>query len=412
MNFLGDPLRQVIVPIRKRCTDPEDQASENICAGDPNGGRDACQGDSGGPLFCRSVSRPEELYLAGVVSHGNGCARPQEFGVYTRVTLYLDWLEMAVSPRLLPARKPLQLCPGFICVWGGKRCIAKRQRCDRNVDCLGGEDEVGCSYNFIPDMVGAGRNISTTTESDYHPEEAKNRELIPIEDLGLEAEQDEEETTETTTSVDENEPTEDISTSTLGDPATTEDGAYQSSRVDSTTTDSGTETPSTVPATTLASTSTLATTLDLTTSSAMPTSTEDFQNMADLVTQLMEERSTSTIKEELVTTTSVTTTEAASSVTTEKVRETTAIESTTTISSTTTPLITTTTGVPSTVQSEVTTVTTLAPTTSTIATTTSSTSTPKATTTMTPSRTTTEKSSSLHSHEDGVQIPNKFVCKM
>ncbi|EDV41196.1 uncharacterized protein Dana_GF10896 [Drosophila ananassae] len=411
----SDPLRQVIVPIRKRCSDPEDQASENICAGDPNGGRDACQGDSGGPLFCRSVSRPEELYLAGVVSHGNGCARPQEFGVYTRVTLYLDWLEMAVNPRHLPARKPLQLCPGFICVWGGKRCIAKRQRCDRNVDCLGGEDEVGCAYNFIPDMVGAGRNISTTTESDYHPVEAKNRELIPIEDLELEAEQDEEENTETTTSDDETETTEgqleDISTSTLGNPTTTEDDIDPSSRVDSTTTDSGNVTPSTVPATTFAPTSTLPTTLELTTNTAMPTSTEDFQNMADLVTQLMEERSSTTMKEELVTTTTESTTEAAFPVTTEKVRETTTMESTTTISSTTTPLVTTTTGVPTSVQSEVTTVTTLAPTTSTIATTISSTTTPKATTTMKPLRTTTEESS-VHSHEDEVQIPNKFVCKI
>lgn len=147
--------------------DKEDRAAESICAGDIDGGRDACQGDSGGPLFCQSISNKEEWYLAGVVSHGNGCARPGEFGVYTRVALYLDWIEMAVKPEFLPQKQPLQLCTGYTCVWGGKRCIAQRKRCDRVVDCLGGEDEVGCIYNFIPD-VGSALNVTSTTESDYY----------------------------------------------------------------------------------------------------------------------------------------------------------------------------------------------------------------------------------------------------
>lgn len=29
-------------------------------------------GDSGGPLFCHSVSNKSEVYLAGIVSHGEG----------------------------------------------------------------------------------------------------------------------------------------------------------------------------------------------------------------------------------------------------------------------------------------------------------------------------------------------------
>ncbi|XP_073841369.1 serine protease nudel [Musca autumnalis] len=162
----SDSLRQVTIPIRKGCIDKEDQEAEDICAGDEEGGRDACQGDSGGPLFCRSVTSPKEWYLAGVVSHGNGCARPKEFGVYTRVALYLDWINMAMRPEFLPKIQPHKLCPGYVCVWGGKRCIPQRKRCDRIVDCLGGEDEVGCIYNFIPDMGGMREN---TTESDYHP---------------------------------------------------------------------------------------------------------------------------------------------------------------------------------------------------------------------------------------------------
>ena len=40
-------------------------------------------------------------------------------------------------------------CPGYVCIWGGKRCIPGSQRCDKTVDCLGGEDEIGCVYNYI-----------------------------------------------------------------------------------------------------------------------------------------------------------------------------------------------------------------------------------------------------------------------
>ncbi|XP_059216727.1 serine protease nudel [Stomoxys calcitrans] len=170
----SDSLRQVTIPIRKGCTDKEDQEAEDICAGDEEGGRDACQGDSGGPLFCQSVSSPQEWYLAGVVSHGNGCARPKEFGVYTRVALFLDWIEMAMRPEFLPQVHPQKVCPGYVCVWGGKRCISQRKRCDRIVDCLGGEDEVGCFYNFIPQ---AGSARESTTESDYHPESLESAEL-------------------------------------------------------------------------------------------------------------------------------------------------------------------------------------------------------------------------------------------
>ncbi|XP_053955273.1 serine protease nudel isoform X2 [Anastrepha ludens] len=164
----SDQLREVMVPIRKQCTELEDKYSENVCAGDVDGGRDACQGDSGGPLFCRSVNNTEEWYLAGVVSHGNGCARPGEVGAYSRVALYLDWIALAVK---FPSKiQPRSMCPGYTCVWGGKRCISKKLRCNRVVDCLGGEDEVGCTYNFAPDMVSGTNVLSTTTESDYYPE--------------------------------------------------------------------------------------------------------------------------------------------------------------------------------------------------------------------------------------------------
>ncbi|XP_068221686.1 venom protease-like [Palaemon carinicauda] len=65
-----------------------------LCAG--VGGQDSCNGDSGGPLNYLALPQGR-FYLAGVVSFGVECARPDYPGVYTRVTKFLNWIQQNVQ---------------------------------------------------------------------------------------------------------------------------------------------------------------------------------------------------------------------------------------------------------------------------------------------------------------------------
>ena len=87
----SNELREVTVPIvdDTQCQiatgallfpfDPDRQ----VCAGEDTGGADSCQGDSGGPLQVMDAAGAWKQ--VGVVSYGNGCGYPTQYGVYAQV---------------------------------------------------------------------------------------------------------------------------------------------------------------------------------------------------------------------------------------------------------------------------------------------------------------------------------------
>ena len=76
-----------------------------FCAGDGRGGEDACSGDSGG-AFVRDVSSSlsdSKWVVIGVVSWGNGCAQKDQYGYYTRINPFLDWIKETMNEKKEPA---------------------------------------------------------------------------------------------------------------------------------------------------------------------------------------------------------------------------------------------------------------------------------------------------------------------
>ncbi|WP_049797506.1 trypsin-like serine protease [Kribbella flavida] len=67
-----------------------------LCAGRmATGGVDTCQGDSGGPMFRRDNANA--WIQVGIVSHGDGCARPSAPGVYTQVSTFAAAIAAAAA---------------------------------------------------------------------------------------------------------------------------------------------------------------------------------------------------------------------------------------------------------------------------------------------------------------------------
>ncbi|WP_445400287.1 S1 family peptidase [Streptomyces sp. LE64] len=69
---------------------------EELCAGYvQTGGVDTCQGDSGGPMFRRDAVG--QWIQVGIVSWGQGCARPGYPGVYTEVSAFAAEIAAAAA---------------------------------------------------------------------------------------------------------------------------------------------------------------------------------------------------------------------------------------------------------------------------------------------------------------------------
>ncbi|XP_051263035.1 uncharacterized protein LOC127367322 [Dicentrarchus labrax] len=86
--------RASITSAKKKRNSVPSLTSNMFCAGVPEGGKDSCQGDSGGPFTLTDDGR---VWAAGIVSWGVDCGQQGTYGVYTRVTQYLDWINKTMQ---------------------------------------------------------------------------------------------------------------------------------------------------------------------------------------------------------------------------------------------------------------------------------------------------------------------------
>jgi secreted trypsin-like serine protease len=105
----ADDLQQVSLPVISNALcniSYHNEITDNIlCAGYAQGGKDACEGDSGGPLV---VPSGQGWVQVGIVSQGEGCALPNYYGIYTRVSAFRDWISQQICASL-PAPPAIQI---------------------------------------------------------------------------------------------------------------------------------------------------------------------------------------------------------------------------------------------------------------------------------------------------------------
>ena len=97
-NNPSDQLLKVQLPVV--ACDQGDDPALFICAGGVEG-EDSCQGDSGGPLVV--ADGVGSFLQIGVTSSGpETCAQAGQYGIYTRVSQYSDWINQTVGVNMPP----------------------------------------------------------------------------------------------------------------------------------------------------------------------------------------------------------------------------------------------------------------------------------------------------------------------
>jgi serine protease 56 len=54
---------------------------------------DSCAGDSGGPILCKEG---DKWTIFGITSFGEGCGKKGKYGIYTRLSNYIKWIQKTI----------------------------------------------------------------------------------------------------------------------------------------------------------------------------------------------------------------------------------------------------------------------------------------------------------------------------
>lgn len=99
----SDQLNKVVIPLVSNDVANEEDAYAGridetmLAAGYTGGGKDSCQGDSGGPLVVFDASnKPVQI---GVVSWGEGCARANKYGIYSKISTAFGWIKKTMAAK-------------------------------------------------------------------------------------------------------------------------------------------------------------------------------------------------------------------------------------------------------------------------------------------------------------------------
>ncbi|MCB0223698.1 MAG: trypsin-like serine protease [Anaerolineae bacterium] len=168
---ISDVLMEVQVPIVSNATCAASYGGSitdsMLCAGYAEGGKDSCQGDSGGPLIISDGSGG--FKQAGVVSWGFGCAEPDYYGVYARISTVKSWIDSYVNdnatptPTAVPGSPDINVSPTAIDV-----TLQTGQTATRSLT-IDNEGDVTLSFNIAI----AGAEVTATSmaiqQNDWRP---------------------------------------------------------------------------------------------------------------------------------------------------------------------------------------------------------------------------------------------------